>query len=96
MKERFKKMGGEGEFDVSKKTCHKFGLYHGDKIFVPYGHNKEATVIGVKKDEWGRLWIKVDGETCLKRFSIDFTIEQFEKDGGKIIKRASKTKDGEK
>lgn len=72
--------------DVSKKACHKFGFYSGDRIFIPFGYNREATVVGVCD---GRLWFYIDGHSNIKTTTFR-NKEEHETNGIKLVSRAPK------
>lgn len=80
--------GSTRTFDISRKACHRFGYYHGDRILVPHGINKEATVIGV----YDRcLWVHIDGYDGATYASYQHKAE-YEKMGYRLIKRAGTVK----
>lgn len=55
--------GGTILVDISKRTCKKFGFFHGQRINSPYG---KGVVIGVNRgNRWYKktLWFLFDGDS---------------------------------
>lgn len=72
------------EFDISKKACHPFGFYYGDRILTPLG--REAAVLGVFDN---CLWYQYDRNKEINHWG-DGKKDDLIRVGFQLIKRHSK------
>lgn len=73
---------GRVKLDISRKACHPFGFYHGDKITNTCG---EATVLGVYNNT---LYYTYGEENAACHWGRGNKKKELEREGFKLIKTA--------
>jgi len=82
-----RKKDTQSEFDITPEACKEFGFLPGTKIQLPSGRN--ANIVGVFD---GHLWFHVEGVDGAT-FSGNNNLEEFTKEGYKIISEEAKSVD---